>query len=137
MENAMSRIFGLLLLLIITVLLVPPIRQRARPYMQPALDPVYEWSAKNRVKTLVELMREEEMLGRHVPTAREFSAFVENRDSQRDASLDPWGNPYYLRMLRKGYYVGSSGRDQIPGTPDDIVSKTITRRDAETSRRRR
>jgi hypothetical protein len=125
----MSRIFGLLFLLVLAVVLVPPIRQRARPYMQPVLDPVYEWSAKNRVKTLVKLVQEEEQLGRQIPPPAMFAAFVDGRDFQKDASKDPWGNNYYLRVLRKGYYVGCAGRDQIPGTPDDIVSATIPRRD--------
>ena len=124
----MSRIVGLLLLLLMTVLLVEPVRERARPYLQPALDPVYEWSAKNRVKTLVKYVEEEEILGRPIPTARSFPDFIEDRDVQKDASKDPWGNPYYLRVLRRGYYVGSPGRDQVAGTPDDVVSVTIQRR---------
>jgi hypothetical protein len=135
----MSKIVGLLLLLLLFVLLIPPVRMRARPYMQPVLDPVYEWSAKNRVKTLVELVQEEEILGHVIPTPARFAQFVDQRDMQQDASKDPWGTTYYLRVLRRGYYVGSAGRDRLPGTPDDIVSKTIDRRerDGSGSNRRR
>jgi hypothetical protein len=132
----MSRIVGLLLILLLTVLLVPPIRERARPYMQPAIDPVYEWSARNRVKALVNILREQETLGKQLPDAKTFSAFVDARDFQKDASKDPWGNPYYLHMNRSSYFVGSAGRDQITGTPDDIVSTTVSRR-GDTGRRRR
>jgi hypothetical protein len=125
----MSKIVGLLLLVLLFILLIPPVRTRARPYMQPVLDPVYEWSAKNRVKGLVRLVQEEEILGRRIPTPAEFPRFVDQRDMQQDASKDPWGTTYYLRVLRRGYYVGSAGRDQLPGTPDDIVSETIGRRE--------
>ena len=97
----MSRIVGLLLLLLLTVLLVPPIRERARPYMQPAIDPVYEWSARNRVKTLLNLVREQESLGKQLPTPKDFAQFVDARDFQKDASKDPWGNPYYLHMASR------------------------------------
>jgi hypothetical protein len=133
----MSRIVGLLLILILTVLLVRPIRERARPYIQPALDPVYEWSARNRVHTLLNLMREEETLGHALPTPDRFAQFIEFRDFQKDASKDPWGNPYYLRLQRRGYFVGSAGRDQVPNTPDDIVSETVSRRSERPGSRRR
>src|SRR5687768_15976861 len=103
MEIAMSRLAGLLLALLVTILLFPQARERLLPYVQPLLDPVYEWSAKNRVTTLVKLMQEEESLGRKIPAARDFAAFVERRDMTENASLDPWGNPYYLRVLRRGY----------------------------------
>jgi hypothetical protein len=124
----MSRIVGLLLILLLTILLVPPIRQRAMPYVQPVLDPVYEWSARNRVKTLLNLVHEEEELGHPIPTPDRFAQFVEFRDFQKDASKDPWGTPYYLRLNRSSYYVGCAGRDRTPGTTDDILSVTISRR---------
>ena len=133
----MSRIVGLIILLMLTVLLVPPIRTRARPYMQPALDPVYEWSARNRVKNLLNLLQEQEILGKGLPAPRDFSHFVEQRDFQKDASLDPWGQPYYLRMTRRSYSVGSSGRDQVMNTADDIVSLSVVKRGQGNARDRR
>jgi hypothetical protein len=132
----MSRIIGLLLLLVLAVLLVPPIRHRATPYMQPALDPVYEYAARNRVKTLVNLVREEETLGRPLPLPKDFTRFVDQRDFQRDPGTDPWGQPYYLKVTRRAYYVGSPGRDKVVGTTDDIVSETVSRKADGRDRRR-
>lgn len=131
----MSRLTGLLLLLLLVILLFPPVREELKPYAKPVLDPVYEYSAKNRVKTLLKLVQEEEILGRPMPTPRNFAAFVEQRDLQENASQDPWGQPYYLRVLRRGYYVGSPGRDMVRFTPDDIVSDTVRRRESAGSRR--
>jgi hypothetical protein len=126
----MSKLLGFLLLLIGAVVLVPQLRARAMPYVQPALNPFYEWSARNRVSDIVELLHEEETLGRGIPEPRKFAAFVAQRDFQKDAAQDPWGTPFYLRVTRKAYFVGSAGRDRVPNTPDDIVSAPQVRQAA-------
>lgn len=126
----MSKLLGFLLLLIGAVVLVPPLRARAMPYVQPALNPFYEWSARNRVNDIVEILHEEETLGRSIPDPRNFAGFVARRDFQKDAAQDPWGTPFYLRVTRKAYFVGSAGRDRIPNTPDDIVSPPQARKAA-------
>lgn len=118
----MSKLLGILLLLIGAVVLVPALRARAIPHMQPVLDPFYEWSARNRVNSIVGLVREEESLGRALPNPRSFPAFVDERDHQKGAGTDPWGTPFYLRLTRTTYVVGSAGRDRIPNTADDIRS---------------
>ena len=124
----MSKLLGFLLLLAAAIVMVPQLRQRAMPHMQPALNPFYEWSARNRVNEIVALVHEEETLGRPIPNARDFAAFVETRDYQKDAGLDPWGTPFYLHLTRKTYLVGSAGRDRQPNTADDIVSPPQPRR---------
>lgn len=124
----MSKLLSFLLLLIGSVVLVPALRARAMPYAQPALNPFYEWSARNRVNEIVELLHEEETLGRSIPDPRNFASFVERRDFQKDAAQDPWGTPFYLRVTRKAYFVGSAGKDRLPNTPDDIVSDPQVRK---------
>ncbi|HEX8671226.1 MAG TPA: hypothetical protein VF710_05030 [Longimicrobium sp.] len=118
----MSKLLGILLLLIGAVVLVPQLRARAMPHVQPALNPFYEWSARNRVNDIVEILHEEETLGRNIPDPASFAGFVARRDFQQDAANDPWGTPFYLRLTRKAYFVGSAGRDRLPNTADDIVS---------------
>lgn len=126
----MSKLLGILLLLIGAVVLVPQLRARAMPHVQPALNPFYEWSARNRVNEIVEILHEEETLGRNIPTPADFSGFVARREFQKDAAQDPWGTPFYLRVTRKAYFVGSAGRDRVPNTPDDIVSPPQLRKAA-------
>jgi hypothetical protein len=132
----MSRLAGLLIILLLVLIMFPPVRERLLPYAQPALDPMYEWSAKNRVTSLAKFVEEQESLGFPPPEPHEFSAFVERRDLQENASMDPWGSRYYLRLMRDTYYVGSPGRDRIEGTADDVVSKTMQRRVIPRGRRR-
>lgn len=125
-----SKLLGILLVLVAAVVLVPSLRERVMPRLQPALNPAYEWSARNRVNEIVKLVHEEEALGRPLPNPRRFAAFVDQRDFQEGAGTDPWGSPYYLRLSRKTYVVGSAGKDRIPNNADDIVSAPQPRRDA-------
>jgi hypothetical protein len=118
----MSKFILFLLLVVAAIVMVPAARERVRPKLQPALDPVYAWSTRNRISALVELVREQEMLGQPIPKPAEFSRFVENRDVTRDGSVDAWGTPFYLHVTRRGLYtVGSAGKDRIVGTGDDIT----------------
>jgi hypothetical protein len=126
----MSKLLGFLLLAIGAVVLVPSLRERAMPHVAPALDPFYSWSARNRVTEIVDLLHQEETLGRPIPAPREFAQFVDRRDVKKGASLDPWGTPFYLQVNRRTYVVGSAGKDRRPRTPDDIVSPPQPRKDA-------
>lgn len=131
----MSKIVGLVLLLIAAVALVPPLREKVRPHVQFAFDPFYTWSAKNRVNEIVDVIKGEQSLGRPVPNPREFAVFIERNDFREDAAYDPWGNPYYLVVDRTTYRVGSYGKDQEQGTEDDILSREETVRSFSTPRR--
>jgi len=126
----MSKLFGFLILLIGAIVLVPQLRARAMPYAQPALNPFYEWSARNRVNEIVGILHEEETLGRPIPDPASFARFVAQRNFKKDAAQDPWGTPFYLRVTRKAYFVGSAGKDRLPNTPDDIVSPPQARKAA-------
>ncbi len=125
----MSRLLSFLLLLIGAVVLVPSLRARAMPHMQPALDPFYEWSARNRVNEIVKLLGQESTLGRSIPASRELPAYLERRDYKEGAGIDPWGTPFFIRTTRTTYVVASAGRDRRASTPDDIVSAPQPRKD--------
>ena len=118
----MGKILLFLLVVAAAIVMIDPLRERVRPHVQFAFDPFYEWSTRNRVDEIKDMVREEDQLGRPIPSPRHFSEFLEERDMQHNAALDPWGTPYYLVKTRKGFRVGSAGRDMERGTTDDIVS---------------
>ena len=98
----------------------PAVRARVQPVVQPALDPVYEWSTRSKVSEIARMLATEKAAGRRVPEPRDFTDFLERRYPGGGA-LDPWGSPYYLKTERRGAtWVGSAGRDAARGTPDDI-----------------
>ena len=106
----------------------PAIRARAQPLVQPALDPVYEWSTRSKVSEIVRMLKTEKAAGRSFPEPRAFTGFLEKR-YPGGGSLDPWGTPYYLKTERRGgTWVGSAGRDATPGTADDIRQPLTARR---------
>jgi hypothetical protein len=124
----MSKLIVLVLVLVAVVVIYRPAREKVRPHMQFAFDPFYEWSTRNRVDELRDLLIRQEQLGKRLPSPRDFPGFVEREDVQRDASIDPWGSRYYLKLTRTTYQVGSPGKDRTPGTGDDIVSEVMRRR---------
>ena len=116
-----SKLFWILLLVVAAVVLVKPLRERASGYMEPALNPVYEWDTRNRVHDLQRLTAREISTTGNLPKPRDFQAFVSGLEGVNSA-VDSWGQPFYLRVSRRTYQVGSSGRDRVRGTGDDIVS---------------
>lgn len=124
----MGRLFLVLIVASFIIAINPTLRSMAQPYVQPALDPLYEWTARNDVK---EYYRELEAMhgsGRALPTKETFTDFLLRRYSTESSTLDPWGNPYFLRVRRNAYVVGSAGRDQEPGTTDDVLSPELNTR---------
>jgi hypothetical protein len=117
-----ARIFWLLVAAAAVVALVPPVRERVWPRLQPALNPVYEWNARTRVNDIRDVVKRADATGRNIPTGTAFAQFVDSEDMQEDASLDPWGTPYYILLDRATFQVGSAGKDREPGTADDILS---------------
>lgn len=118
----MSRIFWVLLIVVGAVLLVPPLRERARPQIEFVLNPIYKWEAKNRVNELYRTLVRERAQGIPMPTPRDFPGFVEQREGP-GTSLDPWSQPFFLVVSRRSFRVASMGPDRTRGTPDDIYSK--------------
>jgi hypothetical protein len=105
------------------VVLVPPVRERVWPKLQPALNPVYEWNARTRVNDIRDVVKRADSTGRTIPTGEGFAHFVDTEDMQQDASIDPWGTPYYLVLNGPSFQVASAGKDRQAGTGDDILSK--------------
>jgi hypothetical protein len=117
-----SKIFWLIVAAVLVVVLVPPVRAKVWPKLQPALHPVYVWSARNRVDELRGVVKRADAIGHTVPTGEAFDAFVESEDMQENASIDPWGTPYYIIVSGQTFQVGSAGKDRTAGTEDDILS---------------
>jgi hypothetical protein len=133
----MSRIFLLILCLAAAVVMVPALRERARPHLQPVLDPIYEWNARNRVKEIANLVTRADAIGRLPAGEAEFPQFVENEDTRVNASLDPWGSQYYMLTSRTGFRVGSPGRDRTRNTADDILTAELPLKSELAGKRRR
>jgi hypothetical protein len=120
----MSRILGILVLILAAVLLLPSVRERAQPQIEWALTPVYRWEAKNRVNDIHRVLQRERAVGTPLPRERDFRRFLEQREGP-DAALDPWGEPFFLEVDRTSFRVGSSGQDRTRGTRTDIHSKPV------------
>lgn len=118
-----SKIFWALVALAVVVAIVPPVRERVWPKLQPALNPVYQWNAKKRVNELRGVVKRADALGRTIPTGDAFAHFVDVEDMQENASRDPWGTPYYIAISGVTFQVGSAGKDRVAGTEDDILSR--------------
>jgi hypothetical protein len=118
----MARILGVLVILLATVLLVPPLRERARPQIEYVLNPVYRWEAKNRVHAIQRVLERERSQGSILPRPREFNRFLAAREGAQ-AAVDPWNEPYFLVTTRRTFRVGSSGPDRQRNTTDDILSE--------------
>jgi hypothetical protein len=119
----MSRIVWLLVFLVGAVLFVKPLRERARPQIEFALNPIYSWEAKNRVNAITRVLVRERAQGTQFPKPRDFQKFLADREGA-DAAIDPWGQPYFLYRDRRTYRVSSAGPDRRINTTDDIRSTT-------------
>jgi hypothetical protein len=117
----MGRFFAVLLLAIVLVIVSRPLREKVEPHVQFALNPIYSWSAKNRVAELEKLLEDQKSLSRPLPAPRDFLHFIQDQDPG-GGGVDPWGNPYYMLATRTTFQVGSNGKDGQQGTDDDILS---------------
>ncbi|HEX6908739.1 MAG TPA: hypothetical protein VF142_00010 [Longimicrobium sp.] len=117
----MSRIVWILIFLLAAVLLVRPLRERARPQIEFALNPIYEWEAKNRVNSIYRVLERARAEGTPLPRPRDFQRFLTEREGA-DAALDPWGQPFFLVRERRSFRVSSAGPDRRANTADDIHS---------------
>src|SRR4051794_35190585 len=93
-----SKLFWALVLAVAVVVLVPPVRARVWPKVQPAFNPLYEWNARNQVNEVRDMVKRADATGRTVPTDERFSAFVNSEAMTQDASVDPWGTPFYISL---------------------------------------
>lgn len=120
--------FGLVALVVAFVVAInPTLREKALPYLQPALDPAYEWLAQGRLEDITKQMEAQAAVGQPLPTGETLDDFLRERYSNEDAARDPWGTPYFLRESRDRVIAGSAGRDGEVGTEDDILSDPVYR----------
>jgi hypothetical protein len=119
-----AKLFWLILIAIAVVVLVPSVREKVWPKLTPALNPLYEWSARNRVDEISLEVKRADATGRTVPGGDAFPAFLDADAMQEHASIDPWGNPYYIVFGNNSFQIGCNGKDGQPGTEDDILSAT-------------
>jgi len=120
----MPRVGWILLLLLGAVIFVEPLRERVRPEVEFALNPLYRWEAKNRVNAISRVVERARSEGTPLPRPRDFHRFLADREGA-DAALDPWGQPYYLARQRRSFRVGSAGPDRLMATDDDIHSTPV------------
>ncbi|HEU0079683.1 MAG TPA: hypothetical protein VFQ76_18640 [Longimicrobiaceae bacterium] len=111
----------LVLVIAAAALASPVVRAKVQPYAQPALDPVYEWSTNSRLHEIARMIETDRAAGRAIPTPKTFPEFMARRYPGEGGAEDPWGVPYYLKKERAGLAVGSSGRDGVRGTADDLL----------------
>jgi len=117
----MRKFFLLLLAALVVVLVSRPLREKAQPHVQFAIDPIYGWSAKNRVGELEKLLEQQVSAGRTIPSPRDFMGFIAREDPS-GGGVDPWGTPYYMISTRTTFQVGSAGANRQAGDADDILS---------------
>lgn len=126
----MGRLPILLLLLCIAAVINPAVRAQAEPYAKPhvdrALSPFYEWSVRHRLGEIGRALQAKAARGEGLPTTAGFELFLQSYYRDGKAHLDPWGAPFYLRAERGAVRAVSAGRDNIPDTADDVFSQRIT-----------
>lgn len=123
----MSKVVWFLVLLVAAVVFVKPVRERARPHLESAMNPLYTWTERNEVKELQRLLAREQATLGTIPKAAEFQKWIASKQGEA-AGLDSWGQPYYLTLTRRTYLVGSPGPDRTRNTPDDIRTEPVQRR---------
>jgi hypothetical protein len=127
----MGRLPLLLMLLLIAGIVNPGLRARAEPYAKPhvdrALSPFYEWSVRHRLGEISRALQERRARGFEHPNSGDLSRFLQQFYREETAHLDPWGMPFYISQDGQFVRVGSAGRDGIIGTLDDVHSARIPR----------
>lgn len=127
----MVRLPILLLLVGTAAVINPTVRAQAEPYARPhvdrALSPFYEWSVRHRLGEISRALQEHTARGQPLPTTSELSGFLQAFYRDATAHLDPWGAPFYLRADHAGVRAVSAGLDGTPDTPDDVYSPRISR----------
>lgn len=133
----MKQVFLVILVLILVVLLVPPIRERAQPRidqfrtwagerlegpMSPVLTPYRKIKAQSEMGRVITQLVAYRNRGLPPPKASEFQHFLLNRDLT-ETGADPWGSPYVLSQSPDSVGVVSAGADLRYDTDDDIILK--------------
>lgn len=139
-----------LVVLVLLVLTIPPLRQRAQPAfdgldglvawsvegpLSPAVNPYRKLKAQGAIGKVTREMIRDRNSGFVRPLDDEFQAYMVRKLEEEDG-IDPWGVPYAMRPTRDSVAVVSAGPDREFGTDDDIL-QTIRYGEPSPERRRR
>lgn len=105
------------------ILTAQPVLARLGPVGDRLMLPARRYGAKTEAQQLLHLMTMDRNAGRRLPDARAFTRWVEG--STREPNADPWGRPYWLKVQKRTYSIGSSGADGKRDTADDIVVSAV------------
>lgn len=90
------------------------------PRLQPFLDPVLRWSARDELRALARDLQKRQASLQPLPHPNRFRDHIrQNLFSGRDG-LDPWGNEYYLVITLDSIIVGSPGPDGVRDPDSDL-----------------
>jgi hypothetical protein len=144
----MKRMILAVLLLLLVVLSVPPLRERADPYVAVAggwtaermagpLSPVSNWYKRIRAEAELDkaarLMVGQRNQGVRLPAPEGVSEFL-HRNEIAVQGLDPWGTPYLMVQEADSVALISAGPDGRYETQDDLVARFPQRRPGATRR---
>lgn len=145
-----KRILLGLVILVLLVLTVPPLRQRAQPAfdrldalvgwgvegpLSPAVNPYRKLKAEGAIGKVTREMIRDRNSGFVRPEDDEFQAYMIRKVEGEDG-IDPWGIPYAMWPTRDSVAVVSAGPDREFGTDDDVL-QTIRYGEPSPARRRR
>lgn len=131
----MKRLFLAVLLMILAVLLIPSLRERAQPRidasriwlgerlegpMGPALTPYRTLRTQTRMGEVVRLLIQDRNKGRTPPVPEEFNSYMIRRNLER---TDFWGVPLIMVQEPDSLAVISAGADMQYHSDDDIINK--------------
>ncbi|CAN5230466.1 hypothetical protein BH24GEM2_BH24GEM2_18550 [soil metagenome] len=124
----MRWLIALLVFGAIVVAISGPQRERLIQDTAFVREPYYRWTAKNRVEEIAQRLQNTADRGGALPGRLSFRQYLARTEQDSARTLDPWGNPYYLKAEAFAIRVGSMGRDGKEGTEDDIISGLVTAR---------
>lgn len=101
---------------------------------QPVIDPVLRWSTRGEMRQIVRDLEALSEIPRRFPLDQEeFHDWME-REYEGDATTDPWGATYDLRLSSGTFSIVSPGPDGAFNTEDDVVSEGELRQDVRRGR---
>lgn len=112
----------------------PSSREVVLDTAQPVIDPVLRWSTRGEMRQIVRDLEALSEIPRRFPLdEEEFRDWME-REYEGDATTDPWGATYQLRLSSNDFSIVSPGPDGSFGTDDDVVSEGELRQDVRRGR---
>jgi hypothetical protein len=96
-----------------------PAFKRLGPTGEKLLAPTYRAGARSQANHMFRIMSLDRDQGRPLPEPQTFQRWIRSRLGE-EATLDPWGSPYYMERERSMITIGSPGPDRRRGTDDDI-----------------